>query len=82
MSIFRIRQTDICAATGYSKAYLSQVLAGDGFVASDRFWQRLNARLPDLIRDGAASVFEIKPVILDTGQEILMRRVDGSRGGR
>src|SRR5437879_533975 len=69
MSMFRLSQRDICRATGYSKAYVSQLIAGKEFGASDKFWLRLNACLLDAIRDSASNVFEVAPVVLPDGSE-------------
>ena len=63
MGLFRLQQKDICRATGFSKSYVSQVLADGGFPASERFWLRLNsACLNGLLRDGASNVFDVPPM--------------------
>jgi hypothetical protein len=64
MGLFRLSQRDVCRATGYSKAYVSQLLAGKQFGAGDKFWLRLNACLLDAIRDSASNVFDVPPMVL------------------
>lgn len=59
MALFRLDQADIVRATGYSRAYVSRCLNEPGFGTTDRFWTRLNSRLPDLLREGAGQVFEV-----------------------
>jgi transcriptional regulator with XRE-family HTH domain len=64
MGLFRLSQRDVCRATGYSKAYVSQLLAGKQFGAGDKFWLRLNACLLDAIQDSASNVFDVAPMAL------------------
>src|ERR1039458_3583935 len=68
MSLCRLSQRDVCRATGYSKAFVSQLLSGKEFGAGERFWLRLNASLLEAVRDSAANVFDVAPVVLDSEQ--------------
>lgn len=44
VDLFGLTQADLCRATGYSRPFLSRVLAGN-LKAGERFWTRLNASL-------------------------------------
>ena len=66
MALFRLSQRDVCRASGYSKAFVSQLLAGKEFGAGERFWMRLNASLHAAVRDSAANVFDVAPLALPT----------------
>ena len=61
MVLFRLTQRDVCRASGYSKAFVSQLLAGKEFGAGERFWMKLNAALHTAVRDSAANVFDVAP---------------------
>lgn len=62
MALFRLRPCDL-QATGFSKAYISGLLAGK-VKASAQFWMKLNSVLPRIINDlgSACCVFEVEPV--------------------
>lgn len=62
MALFRLRPCDL-HATGFSKAYISGVLAGK-VRASAQFWMKLNSVLPRIINDlgSACCVFDVQPV--------------------
>lgn len=79
MSMFRLSQRDICRATGYSKAYVSQLLAGKEFGAGDRFWLKLNSCLLEIVRDSAANVFDVAPMVLDHEREIETHCIEVNR---
>ena len=62
MALFRLRPCDL-HATGFSKAYISGLLAGK-VKASAQFWMKLNSVLPRIINDlgSACCVFDVEPV--------------------
>jgi hypothetical protein len=62
MGLFRLRPCDL-QRTGYSKAYISGVLAGK-VKASAQYWMKLNSVLPKIINEigSACCVFEVEPV--------------------
>ena len=62
MGLFRLRSSDL-QRTGFSKAYISGVLAGK-VRASAQFWMKLNSVLPQIIIDlgSACCVFEVDRV--------------------
>ena len=62
MSLFRLKQTDLCRATGFSKTYLCRLLGENDFRAGPDFWMALNNRLLSLIGETSAHVFQVDPV--------------------
>ena len=83
--LFRLTQRDVCRATGYSKAFVSQLLAGKDFGAGERFWIRLNASLHDAVRASASNVFDVAPLSLPDDmeqiKEVLSNGARGAAGG-
>ena len=72
MALFRLRPVSICRATGYSKTFLSLVLAGK-MRASQKFFIRLNNRLLKLIGDSGAAtcVFDVAPSKIEVDEKIV-----------
>ena len=72
MGLFRIRPVDVSKATGYSRAYISRMMAGT-IGASEGFYIKLNNRLPILLsKSGAAScVFDIQPTHVEADDATL-----------
>ena len=50
MALFKLTQSDICSATGYSRPFLSRLLKCQ-IRASPAFYARLNSRLLDLLKE-------------------------------
>ena len=70
MALFRLRPCDL-HATGFSKAYISGLLAGK-VKASAQFWMKLNSVLPRIINDlgSACCVFDVQPVAVPEMMEL------------
>jgi len=63
MSLFRLQNTDLKRHTGFSKAYISGLVAGK-VKGSSHFWMKLNSVLPKIINDigSGCCVFEVEQV--------------------
>jgi hypothetical protein len=63
MSLFRLQNSDLQRHTGFSKAYISGLVAGK-VKGSPHFWMKLNSVLPKMINDigSGCCVFEVQQV--------------------
>jgi len=61
MALFRLQNSDLQRHTGFSKAYISGLVAGK-VKGSSHFWMKLNSVLPKIINDigSGCCVFEVE----------------------
>ena len=61
MRLFRLSQSDVCRASGFSRPFVSRLLKGD-LKGSARFWSKLNSQLLSVLAETGtwSSVFRVE----------------------